>query len=74
MWNGKIKNYIPDFIVNQQLIEIKGYDSLQWQAKIKENPDVQVLYEDDLKDIFKYVIKKYGKDYIKLYEKVDKII
>lgn len=33
---GKIKNYIPDFIVNEKLIEIKGYDSPQWQAKSKK--------------------------------------
>lgn len=43
-------------------------------SKIKENPDIQVLYENDLKNIFKYVINKYGKDYIKLYEKIDNTI
>lgn len=68
IWNGKIKNYIPDFIVNNQLIEIKGYKTEQWFAKRNANPDVIVLYEKDLKPILEYVNKKYGKDYIKLYE------
>lgn len=68
-WEGQIKNYIPDFIVNGALQEIKGYDSRQWRAKIAANPDVKVFFEKDLKEVFKYVRNKYGKDYIRLYEK-----
>ena len=67
--NGVVKNYIPDFIVNDILIEIKGYKSKQWEDKIKFNPDIKVLYENDLCNIFTYVKDKYGEDYIKLYEK-----
>lgn len=68
VWNGKRRNYIPDFIVNERLVEIKGYKSEQWLAKINSNPHVLVLYEADLKTIFDYVISKYGKDFIKMYE------
>ena len=68
IWEGKIKNYIPDFIVNKVLVEIKGYKSLQWEAKQLANPDVHTLYEKDLKDVFSYVKSVYGKDFIKLYE------
>jgi hypothetical protein len=67
-WNNKQKIYIPDFIVDGQLIEIKGYKTKEWEAKLENNKDVKVLYENDLKDIFNYVIKKYGKKYIELYE------
>ena len=67
IWKNKDKNYIPDFIVNDQLIEIKGYKTEQWEAKLSANPDVKVLYKEDLKDIFAYVIGKYGKNYIELY-------
>lgn len=68
-WNGKTKNYIPDFVVNGKLVEVKGFKTPQWIAKQKANPDIEVLYEPDLKPILNYVIDKYGKDYIKLYTK-----
>lgn len=67
-WQGKIKKYYPDFEVNGKIVEIKGYDSPQWQAKISANPDIVVLYYSDLKPILDYVINTYGKDYIRLYE------
>lgn len=67
-WNGKIKNYIPDFIVNNELVEIKGFKTNEWMAKLQANPDIKVLYEPDLQTIIKYVVDKYGKDYVKLYE------
>lgn len=67
-WNDKIKNYIPDFIVEGVLTEIKGYKTEEWLAKHKANPDVKVLYEKDLENVFQYVHTKYGKNYIELYE------
>lgn len=67
-WEGSVKKYIPDFIVNGEFVEIKGYSSPQWEAKLKANPDVKVLYEKDLQDVFNYVHDKYGKDFIRLYE------
>jgi hypothetical protein len=67
-WNNKVMNYIPDFIVQGHVIEIKGYKTEQWDAKLKANPDVTVLYEKDLTAVFNYVVNKYGKNYIELYE------
>lgn len=67
-WKGKVKNYIPDFIVEGKLVEIKGYNCEEWQAKMASNTDIKVLYEKDLKDVFTYVIEKHGKDFIKMYE------
>ncbi len=60
--------YIPDFITNEGIIEIKGYKTIQWEAKEISNPDVKVLYENDIKFYLNYVIQKYGNDYIKLYD------
>ena len=69
IWNGEVKNYIPDFIVDGVLTEIKGYKTEQWMAKLNANPDIKVLYEADLEVIITYVTNTYGKDFIKLYEK-----
>lgn len=66
-FNGKKHYYIPDFIVEGCVVEIKGYKTEQWLAKISANPDVKVLYKDDLEYVFCYVINKYGRDYVKLY-------
>lgn len=68
VWEGKVKNYIPDFIVNGVITEIKGYKTEQWMAKINANPDIKVLYKEDLDVIISYVKSRYGKDFIKLYE------
>jgi len=70
-FNDKTLRYYPDFVINDTFIEIKGYRSPQYEAKLKQLPsDVKiiVLYREDLKDIFKYVTTKYGTDYVKLYE------
>lgn len=68
IWEGQLKNYIPDFIVEDVLTEIKGYKTKQWMAKLQYNPDVRVLYQEDLKHVFNYVHTKYGKNFIELYE------
>lgn len=67
-YKGKIKNYIPDFIVKGELVEIKGYKTDEWLAKLSANPDVKVLYEKDLQPILDYVIMQYSKKFIELYE------
>lgn len=75
IWEGKLRKYIPDFIMNNDpndIVEIKGYSSPQSLAKMEANPDIKVLYGDDLKHVFKYVKEKYGKNFISLYEKVEK--
>ena len=72
VWNDLDKNYIPDFIVNGVLTEIKGYKTAQWLAKLSANSDVKVLYEQELKPIFKYVIERHGKDFISLYDQTKK--
>ena len=68
-WEGKIKNYIPDFICNGELIEIKGYVNEQTKAKIKSIDNLKVLFKKDLKKEFDYVESTYGKNFTELYFK-----
>lgn len=66
-WEGKTRMYIPDFILENELIEIKGYNSPQWQAKRKAVPNLKVMGAEEMKPILEFVYSKYGKDFIKLY-------
>ena len=68
-YKGRIHYYIPDFIVDNKVIEIKGFNTEQWRVKMSNNKDVTVLYEKDMKQYFEYVENKYGKNYIKMYDK-----
>lgn len=67
IWNNKVKNYIPDFLVEDKLIEIKGYKTEEWLAKLSANPDVEVLYEKEMRPVLSYVEDRYGKDFVRLY-------
>jgi len=66
--NNVERNYIPDFIVDGEVIEIKGYETEQWKCKIKSNPDIKVIGKNEIKTILDYVVEKYGKNFIILYE------
>jgi len=68
VFENKIRTYIPDFVVNGKIIEIKGYSTPQWQAKINANKDIVVIGKAEIQPILNWVINKYGKDFIKLYE------
>lgn len=68
VFEEKERSYIPDFIVNDKFVEIKGYKTKQWDAKLAVNPDIVVYYEEDLQEILQYVRLTYGNDFITLYE------
>lgn len=68
IFDNKEHIYIPDFVTDEGIIEIKGYKTKQWEAKENQNPDVKVLYKNDIKFYLEYVVQKYGNDYIKLYD------
>lgn len=68
IWEGKKHIYYPDFITDDGIIEIKGYSTSQWKSKEKQNPDVKVLYKNEMKKYLDYVINTYGTDFIKLYD------
>ena len=67
-WKNKNRIYIPDFVVGSKTVEIKGYKTPQWLAKLNANKDIEVLYKEEMKPILEYVINKYGKSFISLYE------
>lgn len=63
-------NYIPDFITNDGIIEIKGYKSKGWKEKILYNPDIKILFFKDIKYILDYIKNKYGNNFCEiLYDK-----
>lgn len=70
-FEGKKYNYIPDFTVRGVYTEIKGYKTKRFDAKQEWFPKdlkYRVLYKNDMQVYLDYAIKKYGKDFIKLYE------
>lgn len=82
VYQGENKSYLPDWLIDGKYIEIKGYWNEQWQAKLDQFPKDEtliVLTEKEMKPYFDYVIEKYGKNYIELYDgynpkiKTDKI-
>lgn len=69
VYENKTYSYIPDFIKDDMYIEIKGYLSEQAKQKISQFPyTLLVLQEKDIQKYIEYVIKKYGNDFIKLYD------
>lgn len=67
-YEGKTYKYYPDFVVNGQIIEIKGYLTKRWEAKRKYNPDVKVLYKNDILPYIQYVHDKYTNVLTELYD------
>lgn len=67
IWKNELHTYIPDFIVNNEIVEIKGYVTEQWKSKLEYNNDIKVIGEEEIKFYLDYVINKYGKDFIKMY-------
>lgn len=74
-YKGKTHKYYPDFLVNDEFIEIKGYWTNMVDIKIQAVKDkpIKILYYKDLKYVFDYIKQKYNKDVDKniheLYEK-----
>lgn len=67
---GQNSKYIPDYILEDgSFVEIKGvkteYDDLKWKSFPHK---LSILFEEELKEIFKYVKEKYGNNFIELYE------
>ena len=72
-FDGKIKKYYPDFIIDDVYYEIKGrrnYKDLDEQTKEKIEQfkgNLIVLFQKEMKQYLDYSILKYGKDFYKLY-------
>ena len=60
-WKGKKHFYIPDFLVDNKLVEIKGFPSSLTEAKLKAVTDkeISILYYKDLEHMMNYIDNKY---------------
>lgn len=67
MFNGKVKKYYPDFVIDGVVTEIKGWKTEEWLAKELHNPDVQVLSREEMQPILKEVKLHFGEDFVKFY-------
>jgi hypothetical protein len=61
--------YYPDFIIDNVYYEIKGYERKKDILKYNSfKKPLIVMKKNELKHIFSYIIEKYGKNYIHLYD------
>lgn len=59
--NGKNHEYIPDFRVNGELVEIKNFWTEVVQVKLECVPEkISILYYDELEEMMQFVDEKYG--------------
>ena len=72
IFEDKEYKYYPDFIINNTLYEIKGYENDKAKAKHEQHPEVTYLDKQKMQKYLNYVINKYGNDFIKLYDRLDK--
>lgn len=71
-WKSNWHTYLPDFIVNNEYIEIKGVKTERDQHKWNQFPRDKILkiyFESDMIFILNYVKEKYGENFISLYNK-----
>ena len=75
IFDDKEYKWMPDFIIDGKLVEIKGYLDLRNKAKIDQfpNPDnLHVIYgnSDEMKSILSFVKTRYGTNFTEvLYDK-----
>ncbi len=72
-FNGVKHKFFPDFKLNNsdEYIEVKGYMTDQTKSKFNNFPyKLTVVGKSDIKYYIDYVKKKYGNDFINLYEKI----
>lgn len=71
-FEGKIHRYHPDFQLDDgTIVEIKGYKTNQWEAKLEQFPKEQkliVIGKAEIKPYLNYVIEKYGKNFTDKYD------
>ena len=69
IYEDKKHLYYPDFIVNDEYVEIKNYKSELTDAKISYFPyKIKVYYKENMRTYLDYVKSKYGKNFIELYD------
>lgn len=68
-FENSVHKYIPDFITDEGIIEVKGRKDKKALAKENQFPDIIIFDATKMKPILQYMIDKYGNDfYLKIYE------
>ena len=64
-YQGQKHRYYPDFVVNDEIVEIKGFWNGRVNAKrdavLLQNRKYKILFPKDMDFIFKYIEERYGK-------------
>ena len=70
IYEGKVYKYYPDFILDDKIYEIKGYETNKDKLKYKSVLDKEliILRKKDLEGVFEYINNKYSKDHLSLYD------
>lgn len=69
-WQGEKHRYLPDFrMADGRLVEIKAWLDDKGRAKLEACPGIQVVMKKDMEPFLRYAVEKYGKDFVRLYEK-----
>lgn len=67
-FEGKIYKFYPDFIVDGNLVEIKGFYTPKNKVKLEKFPNVLFIDRKLIQPYLKYAIEHYGKNFTNLYE------
>jgi hypothetical protein len=67
-FDGTIFKYHPDFLVDGQVVEVKGWKSPRWEAKIFQHPDIVVIGPKEIPPFIAYAESKFGIDFVRVYE------
>ena len=69
VFEGEKHKYYPDFIIENEHYEIKGYKTKQLEAKINQFEHILHLIDSsNVQKYLGYVVSEYGQDFIRLYE------
>ena len=69
IFEGNEYKYYPDFIIDNEYYEIKGYEDKKVEEKNKQfNKTLHILKKEEMKLYLDYAINKYSKNFIELYE------
>jgi hypothetical protein len=63
IWNNEKHIYIPDFITDEGIIEIKGRKTKQSEEKHKQFPNIILIDYNLMKPYLNYVQNKYGENF-----------
>jgi len=58
-YKDKVCSYKPDFVVEGQVVEIKGWMTPRSQAKLEQNPHVYLVDQHDIQPFIQYVKATY---------------